>query len=232
MECFMKYAGVSLTRHENPEEARRPGLKKAAMLRIKKGPAKILLPPLIAAIAFSCASTRITSNADQTYARAVNKLYILAQLPDKGWGSPQWLPFYPLSNEGYQENAKLFKTTIENRFQKIGVLCSCYVKTGTELDEGAYLKTMQSFDPDAVLVINFTSAVTKNGVLASTDFNLSFIDFETSKQFWRAALTVKMKSAFGGPQPSGDNLANDMFEAVVKQLKLDKLQIFATIEPQ
>jgi hypothetical protein len=193
---------------------------------------RIILLSFITALAAGCAGTRITrvvSNADPAYAKSVGRLFVLAQLPDSGWEPPAMFSFSN-SHEGYQENAALFKTTLEIRFRNIGVGCSCAVKTNVELDDNVYVNKMKSFNPDALLIVDCTSAGTKNNVMSTANFNLSLIDAATGKRFWRAQFLMNISLTFGR-KPSGASMADTMFDTLVSQLKQDNMEVFAAVEP-
>ncbi|MBN2533935.1 MAG: hypothetical protein JXB88_13680 [Spirochaetales bacterium] len=178
---------------------------------------------IIVLICSGCAGT-IHSTYDTSYSKNVEKLFILANLPEEGWSKTKHKQTKVETN---QVNFQKFKLKMEKMFNKINVHCFCRVINELDLDDSEYLNQINAFRPDAVLIIKCTYIYLHNNSLNSIEFNLSLIDFESNKTFWRADISV---SSFG-LWPNGGVVAQRIYKTFTDQLENDNMMIFSKIEP-
>ncbi len=176
----------------------------------------------ISLLLFNCAGTQITSTADQSYLKKASRIFVLAELPTKGWVGPVLVKN---QTQIAQDNYGTFKETFENKFKERGIECQCEVLTKLELDESIYTRKIKEFSPDVVLMINCVSITLQGSTMTESEYDLSFFDFETNKRFWRANLKAN-NVVMGMQLATGENVANIIFSKISDQLTKDKMRFF------
>lgn len=172
-----------------------------------------------------------TSTRDETYAKNIGKLFIIADLPRKGWRIKNETIFTRApESERNKVNGQTFKAQIIKSFSEYGIECACEIITGLELDDTIYQQKLRDFSPDAYFIVDCTAITIKGDnlgeLLWSSDYDISLIDYPTNKRVWRMQASLSQMT-----YPYADGLAKKVFRAITEQDLEERTNLFGRIQP-
>ena len=112
-----------------------------------------------------------------------------------------------------------FGTSIKSAFASVNVEVDVAVISDLELDEDRYLKQMEVFSPNVIMVLRPTEIIRKSGggVHSAVVNAILYEGKSLDKRFWRARIEIE-----NGDSP-GKGLADKITAEIIKKLKEDAL---------